>query len=418
MASASRSTRFRAGRRYRPPAAATGVTKRALVLALVATLVLPSFASSKAPPQRHEVRAAIIGGHRVPLRQHPWQIALFEAHEFEGFAFACGGSIRDARHVLTAAHCVLDEGVGADANPAIAPPEKFRVGYGSATLARTRRVRVSAISVDPRYLRFSGKRRSAFAHDVALLTLAHRIRFGPHGRAPQPARFATEHEFQRFFKKGVFVTGWGSTDRSGDSPPPSRLRGATLPPWSSRGCEKAYNNRKRHLFERGLMFCAGAHRSGKNACLGDSGGPATIDAEPGRGVERKLVGLVSFGLVPCGEKGTPTVFTSLESDRLAITHDPAPRPSVTGFRNGRQTIKGVRRVGRRLTCRARDIRGADATQYVWRADGASFAGPRGTITLPKSTKGKRVSCDVRYETAGGFFYADMPFGRWTRAIRG
>jgi hypothetical protein len=122
--------------------------------------------------------------------------------------------------------------------------------------------------------------------------------------------------------------------------------------------------------------------------------------------------------VPCGQKGTPTVFTSLESDRLAIVHDPRPRPSVIGSRNGRQAIKGVRRVGHRLTCRARDIHGADATEFVWRADGVSFAGPRRTIVLPRSTRGKRVSCDVRYETAGGFFYAEMPFTRWTRVIRG
>jgi hypothetical protein len=279
---------------------------------------------------------------------------------------------------------------------------------------------VAAVSVEPRFTSFAARKRAPFAYDAAILTLTHRIRFGKHGRAPQPIKFATESQFDRFFKHGVFATGWGAIARSGDLSPDPLLRGAALPAWSERRCGRVYNNKKKHLFDPALMFCAGARGTGRSACKGDSGGPITIDTHPGPRVHHELVGIVSFGRVPCGRKGAPGVFTWVQSDLLHIIHQDHPRPARPGFL-GHQTISGVRRVGHRVTCRPREFEGADATEFVWRQTSRSgnvkkFAGPRQTVTLPRSTRGKRVSCHVRYETAGGFFYVDPLHG--TRPIGG
>jgi trypsin len=384
-----------------------------VVIAVVALAFQPGASSGS------RVTGAIIGGHHVPIRQHPWQVELYKLVEEEGFVKHCGGSIRDSRHVITAAHCVLD---GGSLYPGVASPFGFKVGYGSANVNRTRRVGVKAISVDPRFTRFSGRRRAPFAHDAAVLTLTRRIRFGRHRRAPQPVALATEAEFKRFFEHGVFATGWGRIRRRATEVRDPLLRGAALPAWSRRRCVKVYNNHKRHLFDPALMACAGARRSGRNGCSGDSGGPITVDTRPGRRVRRKLVGIVSFGRPVCGENGTPTVFTWVQSELIRVIRQRHPRPAPVIPGPGRQRIHGRRRVGQRVTCDPGDIRHAHATEFVWwrrsprGGHSRKFAEPRKTVTLPAAARGQRVSCDVRYETAGGFFYAEMPARHATRPI--
>src|SRR4051812_29421870 len=157
----------------RAPYVRRGTSIRALSSACaVAAIAAVAFPVSASP--RGAVTAAIIGGHHVPIRRHPWQVELYRLVEQEGFVKHCGGSIRDSRHVITAAHCVLGEG---GLYPAIASPFEFKVGYGSANVNRTRRVGVKAVSVDPRFTRFSGRKRAPLAHDAAVLTLTRPIHF-------------------------------------------------------------------------------------------------------------------------------------------------------------------------------------------------------------------------------------------------
>lgn len=50
----------------------------------------------------------VVGGHEAVSKQFPHQISLRRDH-----SHICGGSIISSRYVLTAAHCVVVEGIEA-----------------------------------------------------------------------------------------------------------------------------------------------------------------------------------------------------------------------------------------------------------------------------------------------------------------
>jgi trypsin len=376
------------------------------VCALIAALAL-------AAPGVAAGDVKIVHGHHVSIQDHPWQVAIFDKPS--GISI-CGGAIRDSRHVVTAAHCVVDPPEDSpDANPHIVSARNFTVGYGSTNLDSTHRVNVVGVSVEPRYLRGPLTRHSPVAYDAAILTLARRIHFGRGGRAPQPIEYASEGEFFRFFRNGIFATGWGDTSFDGKPPADRRLRGTELPAASDRACRNTYGDE----FVAALMFCAGG--TGTDTCQGDSGGPATIDTDPGPGVDRELVGIISAGAF-CGKRGIPGIYTWIQSDLLHVINEPSPDAAHRGPVGGHQTISGDVRVGGRVRCNPSAFDDAVATQFVWwhsRPDGRfkKFReGPR-TITLPASTAGQSVMCDVRYETDGGFFYAHMPEANFRGPVR-
>ena len=57
------------------------------------------------------------------------------------------------------------------------------------------------------------------------------------------------------------------------------------------------------------MFCAGYERGGRDACLGDSGGPMMCQREDGKWL---LLGITSNG-DGCGRAGRPGVYTKVSN---------------------------------------------------------------------------------------------------------
>ncbi|GBO03689.1 Enteropeptidase, partial [Araneus ventricosus] len=101
------------------------------------------------------------------------------------------------------------------------------------------------------------------------------------------------------------VVGWGKLYEIGHTFPDS-LQEVRLPVISTEEC------RKRILFLTMYhitdnMFCAGYERGGRDACLGDSGGPLMCQREDGRWI---LLGVTSNG-DGCGRPGRPGVYTKV-----------------------------------------------------------------------------------------------------------
>ncbi|PYI24068.1 trypsin-like serine protease, partial [Aspergillus violaceofuscus CBS 115571] len=229
----------------------------------------------------------IVGGTEVPIEAHPYQIALLY-----GGARTCGGSILSPAHIITAAHCV-----------ASATPTRLRIRAGSARCdAGGILVNVSAIHIHPNYSA------PTVDNDLAILTLSENLTYSltiaPVGLPAFGAGvLASGTE--------VVVSGWGATGEGGANSP--TLRAVTVAVVGREECRAGY---------RGFgpvtasMFCAGTPAGGRNACGGDSGGPAVVVAggtgtgtgsgNDGLGV---LVGVVSWGH-GCGRKGFPGVYAS------------------------------------------------------------------------------------------------------------
>ena len=55
---------------------------------------------------------------------------------------------------------------------------------------------------------------------------------------------------------------------------------------------------------------------GEDSCIGDSGGPLTIESHTDSAV--KLVGIVSWGAVPCGQANMPGIYSRLSAFKLFL----------------------------------------------------------------------------------------------------
>src|SRR4051794_10365961 len=61
---------------------------------------------------------AIVGGAVTSIYSAPWTAAVLLHDRGAADGQFCGAAVRDATHVMTAAHCVFDGGVGDAARPA------------------------------------------------------------------------------------------------------------------------------------------------------------------------------------------------------------------------------------------------------------------------------------------------------------
>jgi secreted trypsin-like serine protease len=167
----------------------------------------------------------------------------------------CTGSVVASRWVITAAHCV--EGLVAS-NLAVA------VGDPDISSGRARAISVTEIRIHPGF-------RSNLLNDVALLKLASDAGVTP---AQLPSVDVTGGQ-------SVRLAGFGLTQNGGSMSP--QLQSTTL---------RVAN------YDPGLAFLLTrthfwAEALGTSACSGDSGGPAINAAG-------EIVGLTSFGTIPCG----------------------------------------------------------------------------------------------------------------------
>uniref|UniRef100_A0A182K5W0 Peptidase S1 domain-containing protein n=1 Tax=Anopheles christyi TaxID=43041 RepID=A0A182K5W0_9DIPT len=196
----------------------------------------------------------IVGGQLAEDTQMPYQIALF----YQG-SFRCGGSIIGDRHVLTAAHCVMDGDVLLDAN-------RFAVHAGSAHLnAGGQRFKVQAVYPHEGY--------KDFQHDIAVMEMKEQFSFDKY---IQPIELMEE---EVPLGSEVVISGYG---RVGSNQPTSTaLLYTSMFVVEDENC---------NTIGEGLMCIDKEGNFG--ACNGDSGGPAVY--------EGKLVGVANFIIDYCG----------------------------------------------------------------------------------------------------------------------
>ena len=188
-------------------------------------------------------------------------------------------------------------------------------------------------------------------------------------------------------------------------------------------CQAAYGQD----YDGAVMICAGgtgsAPTGNKDTCQGDSGGPLAIDSNPDPAVEGwELVGITSLGN-GCGRQDTPGAYSWVQSSILRPFLEaavPAAPPSVVGTN---PTITGALRVGSTVPCNAPAFAGATPRRFIWRVvEGNSFTEVNTTdvpkLTLPASTEGSFIVCDVRYGERGRLHLLGGGRGRSRRAGSG
>lgn len=217
----------------------------------------------------------IIGGQPAKLKTWPW-IALLGYNSMSRPAWNCGGTLVNARHVVTAAHCIVGKRMTI-----------VRLGdldwNTTADNANHVDIPVERAFAHPQY--------NAAKHvtDIGIVRLREPARFNEDVR---PICLPTSAELRSKDIEGLtpFIAGWGSLAfRSSNFP--TRLYEAQVDVKSNEECAAAYAKLPRGggvtIDER--VLCAGG--SNKDACQGDSGGPLMLPVRK----NYFLFGVVSYG---------------------------------------------------------------------------------------------------------------------------
>jgi secreted trypsin-like serine protease len=280
--------------------------RRPLARALTRPLVLAAAASaiplvSAAPVAADSI---VVGGFPVDVSVSPWTVALSSRDRFGGTRAGqfCGGVAVGRTTVLTAAHCMGDDVLGAP--PHRAADLKAVMGRTDLLSDRGHEIAVRDVWVNPGYDAVSN------AGDFAVLTLADPL--------PQSSVIRMAAAGDTAYEPGTAATvyGWGDLTGSGDYA--GSLHAARVHVLPDARCEEAYPGSADGTYLPESMLCAGEAQGGRDACQGDSGGPLVAQG--------RLIGLVSWGS-GCGRAGSPGVYTRV-SDVLRTLgrHRGSPGP--------------------------------------------------------------------------------------------
>ena len=269
---------------------------RALTRPLVLAAVAAAIPLASAAPVAAD--SIVVGGFPVDVSTAPWTVALSSRDRFGGTRAGqfCGGVAVGPTTVLTAAHCMGENVLGA-------PPERvrdFRVIAGRTDLLSDQgaEIPVREAWVNPGYDPDTN------AGDFAVLTLAEPL--------PQSAVIGMAATGDPAYAAGTRATvyGWGDITGGGDYA--RSLRAARVHVMSDTRCQEAYPGTAEGTYRADSMLCAGEERGGRDSCQGDSGGPLVAQG--------KLIGLVSWGN-GCGRPGWPGVYTRVSDVMRTLDQD-------------------------------------------------------------------------------------------------
>ena len=257
------------------------------------------------PASAQQASPRIVGGTGATITDYPYQVRLV-IRSNAIMESQCGGAIRDATHVVTAAHCVTDDTLLSRQPTA---PANVSVRFGSADTASQGTAAVSAVTISGGYAARDDN------YDAALIELSQPLPgYGGPNVNRIPFAGAAELEAAVGAGQNATATGFGVTSNGSATVSPT-MRAVSLPLRDDSVCSSYYGAGS---YSPALAVCAGgtgtAPANNPDTCQGDSGGPLVIESA---GV-RKLVGLTSRG-DQCGQAGVPAVYTETSNPQICAT---------------------------------------------------------------------------------------------------
>jgi hypothetical protein len=348
------------------------LVRRSAVL-LLAVVAACAVAVPRAAAEPRTV--SVVGGTPIAIETVPWQVFLAI-----GSDQGCGGSVLDATHVLTAAHCVIAAG---QTLPRPASAFKVFAGFTDIAVATppagAQVVDVASVRAHPLY------EETTKTDDVAVLTLAKAlnlagpkikpIALAPVGGGPAPG---TALPFSGY---GAQVEG---------QTPDGKLYGATLTAVADDQCRPnvAVNA------TAGVQCVAAGNQA---SCFGDSGGPLTSG-----GLQ---VGVASYAPVGGCGRG-PSGFADVTAPEVRAFIDGAATIPVAPRQGDPALLYAVSPPveGSPIACAPGTWANGPALSYTFLDDATGVALQSGASTtfIPRRAHlGATVACIVSASNAGG-----------------
>jgi len=259
----------------------------------------------------------IIGGGFVRDGAYPFIAALLDTRRgTTTYAqHACGGTLIDASHVLTAAHCVYGRYAAVN-------PTNLDVLLGRTKLSSPGGVRrdVSRVFVHPWYTN-----RVPMLYDSAVLRLSSpvtTIRPVSLPAANSPIGLSPANQI-------LTVAGWGNVLQSGGYLHADWLKAVNVPVTSAAWCQQRVGLT---AAQYAAVVCAGWANGGHNTCHGDSGGPLF----GWTGTVYVQIGTVTGAWGGCASAGNPTWFARMAN------------PSIRAFINAARISRSASGIARAM----------------------------------------------------------------------
>lgn len=332
----------------------------------------------------------VVGGTVIPIQSAPWSVLV--AYQPGSFRYICTGSVIDASHVLTAAHCLY--GGGALVQPSLISVQAGVSNFFSPTSSDAEQSRsVASFRVHPGYVAAAD---TSQPDDVAVLTLAAPLDLSgsavkavalPTPNAPFPAGVATA------------IAGFGSQDPKAPQPSGAlESMTGTVDPQNQCG---EFTVTKIIAVDNAIILCNASATSA--ICSGDSGsGVVTTGGTP------VLVGVVNDSPAECtpGSRsistyvGAPEILSFIQgNDQPPTAPRPPPEATPYDFTWPRPLV-----IGDELKCSTSGWPASVqiAYSFVNTATGDVLqAGASGTYLVPPAALGATIACTVGLTNDGG-----------------
>jgi secreted trypsin-like serine protease len=372
----------------------TSIPRRVLLCAITVLLGAGVLALYAAPSGARSASPAIINGQEASITQFPWQVFVMTVVEQPGgldLELNCGGAILDDTHILTAAHCVDEEGT-----TTTYPASEVRVLAGASDVAEfeasltapidSEERGVSRVRVHPYYNPPPG-----IKDDAAVLELSEPLVLSPAANAqaiPLVPAGATPAG-----GTALSLSGYGKQNGDEHVESNGKLYSTSLTAASSDACRELVG------VNSAVLLCD----SGVNtaSCQGDSGSPVTEGTPP-----------VEVGMVDFGGQGCPTNsyagLTNLAAPEVRDFIEGNESPPVAARPTAAPAIKTVGSTPvalSPLTCEPGSWSGSPSFTYTFEVENGSAqvlqSGPSATYVPPASLVGTPIVCIVQAANAGG-----------------
>ncbi|XP_049867243.1 trypsin-like [Pectinophora gossypiella] len=235
----------------------------------------------------------IVGGHEAAPHSHPYAVSL-QLRFLWVRAHFCGGTLLNQNWVLTAGHCIKESFIirwlPMDVVAGAHNVDKF--GPAAQVLTVSQRI------AHPLYDGGIGP------NDIAMLKTSMPFQMT---KEVQPVNLPVNFKVK---PDNLALTGWGVLKTTFFFPSlPENLQevNVTYIPYDEcyQAVEKLREPYEKNPLNNKANICTGPLSGGIAGCNGDSGGPLIQFPV--------LLGVVSWGVSPCGQKGAPTVYTKVSN---------------------------------------------------------------------------------------------------------